>query len=213
MAGRGRRRIAARDGLVVVALLAAALVFGLSATSGSTEEAGRPSGKTIVDGRFGYTVRLPAAWRGAASPLVPDLLDPREILAVGNFRMPVGGGGNCGSEPVVAIRRMAPGDALVELKEVAVNRSMRRRLRAGVYPPTLSQELADLPLRRSPMPAGERTPRGHTLWYGKLTFRSSGRWFEALLYAEGRPQGRLAQMEKILRDIDFERGTFLTAPA
>src|ERR1700709_2493718 len=45
-----------------------------------------------------------------------------------HFPMAVGGGGNCGREPVASIRRMGPGDALVSIQEYVVTAKMRHHL-------------------------------------------------------------------------------------
>jgi hypothetical protein len=205
----GSRRRSIRDATVVVVLIAAIAGLAWSLAAGSSSGAGSDGDGTVVNDRLGYSVRPPAGWHLARHRLVPKLLDPREILALGTFAMPVGGGGNCGAEPTTAIRRMGDGDALIEIKEVALSAPMRRRLRRGTFPSTLAQELADVELRRGVAFGGRRLA---DIGYGKVTFRASGRWFEALLYVKGPPSRRLDQMERILAGIDFRRGTFVGIP-
>ncbi len=79
----------------------------------------RPVRSTIASERF------PPAGSAPRPGSVP-LLMPRERISVGTFPMAVGGGGNCGREPIASIRRMRPGDALVSVQEYAVTAKMRR---------------------------------------------------------------------------------------
>lgn len=205
----GSRRRAIRDAAVVAVLVAAIAGLAWSLGTGSSSGDGPGRGGMVVNDRLGYSVRPPDGWHVARRRLVPELLDPREILALGTFPMPVGGGGNCGAEPTAAVRRMRDGDALIEIKEVALSAPMRRRLQVGRFPPTLAQELSDVELRRGVWFGGRRIA---DISYGKVTFRASGRWFEALLYVKGTPRRRLEQIERILAGIDFRRGTFVGIP-
>jgi hypothetical protein len=209
MARFGSRQRWVRDAAVVAVLVAtiAGVAWGLATGSSSGKGPGRPG--TVVNERLGYSVRPPAGWHLARHRLVPELLDPREILALGTFPMPVGGGGNCGAEPTAAVRRMRSGDGLIEIKELALSAPMGRRLHRGTFPPTLARELSDVALRRGVWFGGARLA---DIAYGQLTFRASGRWFEALFYVKGPPRRRLDQMERILAGIDFHRGPFARVP-
>jgi hypothetical protein len=134
--------------------------------------------------------RLPAGWHRSSARLV-DLLMPRERISVGTFPMAVGGGGNCGREPVASIRRMRRGDALVSIQEYVVTEKMRRHLtqtftaRPAVRLRGLRDEL--------------ESARGGPIYRATIPFSVRGRAFDALVYTAGRPSPRLrGQIESIL---------------
>ncbi len=200
-----RRALAAS----LVALIAAAPVA--SALTGGA--GGRPSRRVHADERYGYSVPIPDGWRRARGRLVPRLLSPREILTLGTASLPVGGGGNCGREPVAAISRMGPGDALVTLQEYATNASMRARAGAASAPPTPRAAAADLRLRPWPVPRGERVAPEERLWAATVPFGGRGRWFDALVYVRGTPApGRLHEVRTILAGLRLRGGRFVGVP-
>jgi hypothetical protein len=130
-----RRRTAA--GLAILVLATAGLFGTVVSGSGS-------SARAFASERYSFAGRLPLGWQRSDARLVP-LLMPREVLSVGTFPMPVGGGGNCGREPVAAIRRMRPGDALVSIQEYVVTAALRRHLPHNFPPKAL--QLGDDGLR------------------------------------------------------------------
>lgn len=66
-----------------------------------------------VSGRRDVSALLHGRWRFATKKLVPKLINPHEVAALGTFEMPSGGGGECGMYPVKALAAMGPDDALV----------------------------------------------------------------------------------------------------
>jgi hypothetical protein len=191
---------------VIVALVVAIPAL---AGSGSASERGPQS---YTSERYGYSLVLPAGWQRAERRLVPRLLDPREILSIGTFFMPVGGGGNCGREPVAALERMEPGDVLVTFQEEAESRAMKRRLRNEPLP-SLRRTLSDLRLRRELHAPSEHVSAAQLIWYGQLNFLARDRWFDALVYVKGRPRpDRMRQVHRILSGIRFDAGTFVRGP-
>jgi hypothetical protein len=191
---------------LIVALLVAIPAL---AGSGSSSESGP---RTYTSERYGYSLALPAGWQRAPQRLVPRLLDPREILSIGTFFMPVGGGGNCGREPVAALERMEPGDALVTFQEDAENRAMKGRLKYEPLP-SLRKALWELRLRRELHAPGDHVSAARDIWYGQLDFLARDRWFGALVYVKGRPRpDRMRQVRRILSGIHFDAGTFVRAP-
>lgn len=217
----GRLREGGRD-LIVVAVILAALA--LSGAIGSASEPGRiqeESRNGFASDRFGFSGSLPDGWSRSAERLVPLLL-PKEILSVGTGPMPTGGGGNCGREPVAAIARMRPGDALVSIQEYAVTGRMRARM-VETYPPLGTYSSADrLGLRRyarahlGRLPAASRAAsRGPADLYRSttLSFREDGRVFDALVYLRGPPSAdRLAQVVSMLEGLGFRPGVYVGGP-
>jgi hypothetical protein len=136
-------------------------------------------------------IQLPAGWRRSPARLVPHLLMPRERISVATFPMAVGGGGNCGREPVASIRRMRPGDALVSIQEYAVSAKMRRHL-TRAFPDRTTARLADL--------------GGGPIYWATIPFSTHGRAFEALVYSAGRPSPqRRAQIDSLLTGLPLPR--------
>ena len=177
----GALRKGGRD-LVVVAVIVAVLAgLALTRAAGSAPDPGTAR-VAIASQHFGFSASLPQGWKRAPKRLVP-LLMPREVLSVGTAPMPPGGGGNCGREPVAALARMRPGDALVSIQEYAVTRRMRARLRLGeTYPLLSSYSSADrLGLRRYASVHLNSEP-GPRFWSATLSFRDGGRVFDALVY-------------------------------
>ena len=191
---------------VIAALLVAIAVL---ATIGSASQAGP---RTYTSERYGYSLALPDGWRRAPRRLVPRLLDPREILSAGTFAMPVGGGGNCGVQPVAALQRMQPGDALITIQEEAETVAMKRRLQNEPLT-SLRKSLSELSLRRELHAPSEDVSAAQTIWYGKLEFLDRGRWFGALVYVKGKPRpDRVRQVQAILGGTHFDPGTFVRFP-
>jgi hypothetical protein len=110
------KRLVIRD--IVVVLLTIAVLGVVADRSG--EQAGRStrdlgargelaSPRAYQDRRWGYTVALPDRWYRAETSLTPSLVDPREILAVATFPIPL-----CNS-----LERVPPADVFVTVQERA----------------------------------------------------------------------------------------------
>jgi len=213
-----------RDLIVIAVIVAVLVVLALTGAIGSASDRDRiqdgpPNG--FASERFGFSGGLPDGWSRSAKRLVPLLL-PKEILSVGTGPMPVGGGGNCGREPVAAIARMKPGDALVSIQEYGVTRRMRARM-AETYPLLdINLSVDHLGVRRyaaaqlGPVAAASRAessdPAGR-YWSADLTFRDDGRVFDALVYFRGPPSAdRLEQVVSILGGLDFRPGVYVGGP-
>lgn len=192
------RRLATAAVLAVAVLVA----FGLPGL-GASDPSGPASPPSFSSERHSFEGILPSGWQRSDARLVP-LISPREILTVGTAPMPAGGGGNCGREPVAAIRRMRSGDALISIQEYSVTPKMRSRVDGGYGPPTIRQALPDLELRRQAIPIAARSSPGGKLWSSTLWFRDAGRWLDALVYLRGeRSPARLREARSILRDLRF----------
>jgi hypothetical protein len=64
----------------------------------------------------GVTVSYPSGWMRSAEPLLPGLVDPRELVALSTFDARPSGE-NCVHMPENAIEDMGPKDALVVIEE------------------------------------------------------------------------------------------------
>jgi hypothetical protein len=194
---RGVRKTALASLLILTAIaVAGTAAFGSAESSSSARSYGSH--------RYGFRLELPVGWHPAQARLVPKLLDPLEILSVGTSALPVGGGGDCDREPVAAIERLRPGDALLSVQEYTVTAAMRSRIGTGAAPPRLAAAIGELTLRRSLHRPGERIPAPEDLWSATLPFTAQGRWFDALVYVRGRPAAaRLRQLRAILAGLRF----------
>jgi hypothetical protein len=165
------------------------------------------SAHAFASERYSFRGRLPYGWRRSDARLVP-LLMPREVLSVGTFPMPVGGGGNCGREPVAAIRRMRPGDALVSIQEYAVTARMRPHLTRSFPPKSHQPGLRGLRFGRLASVSGDPGDPGVPVTWGVIPFSEAGRAFDALVYFRGRPSAELRDAAaRVLAELVFEKRT------
>jgi hypothetical protein len=188
---RDRSRLEFRLGLVAAAVAALLL---LTAAVGSTSSDGTGAPPRYVNKRYAFSVPLPPGWHRSTKTLVPELLMPREIVALGTFPMPVGGGGNCGREPAAAIRRMRAGDALITIQEYVVTPAMRRHLTHN-YPPLSRGVEADT---REPVYLGGAA-REH-IRLAAIPFSAHGRAFDALVYFGPHPTPALRRTAAAVLD-------------
>ncbi len=140
---------------------------------------------------------LPAGWQRSPARLVP-LLMPRERISVATFPMAVGGGGNCGREPIASIRRMRPGDALVTVQEYVVTAKMRPHL-TRTFRPRFAVQVAGLR-------AGIHRYRHGPIFQATIPFSDRGRAFDALVYTADRPSPALRdQIDSLLSALPLPR--------
>jgi hypothetical protein len=177
------RRALLTGGLAIVAVA----LGGLSGSGVSGSDSGF---QPVSSERFAFEGLLPAGWRRSEGRLVP-LLMPREVVSIGTFPMPAGGGGNCGREPVAAIRRMRRGDALISIQEYVVTKRMRPEF-TRTFPPKSEQlDLEGLRFGSVAPAAGRGSHPGVPATWGTIPFSESGRAFDALVYFRGRPGAEL----------------------
>jgi hypothetical protein len=186
------RRAGAAAGLAIATLAAAGLLGTGVSGSGSSLRA-------FTSDLHAFEGRLPPGWQRSEARLVP-LLMPREVLSLGTFPMPAGGGGNCGREPAAAIRRMRPGDALVSIQEYQVTDRMRPHLPRSFPPKAL--QLGDDGFR---LGSSGRGDPGVPVTWETIPFSEAGRAFDALVYFRGRPSAELRDAAaRVLGELIFE---------
>jgi hypothetical protein len=184
-----------RARLAAVAAALAALVLLWSVGSDAT---GGGRWRAVASRGHGYSLSLPIGWRRSQGRLVPKLLMPREVLSVANFRMAVGQGGNCGREPLAAIRRMRPGDALISVQEYRVSAALRARLTRS-FPPRPAH-LGTGALHRSLWSGVAGAP----VLAATIPFSDGARAFDALVYLAGSPSAAaIGEINAILRRLRF----------
>jgi hypothetical protein len=113
------------------------------------------------------TVALPTGWQAASTSLTPNLVMPREVLAVGTYPLRYRKGG-CAHVPVSALEDLPPQGAFVSLFETRVSTT---------FPPRPRRFGASLGGRSE---AQACTPAGHFTdhWF---SFKDHGRAFYALV--------------------------------
>jgi len=176
--GRDRSRLEFQIGLVLAAAALAALV---GAAVGSTSSESRARWHRYASERSAFSLRAPPGWRRSPERLVPRLLMPRELVSLGTFPMAVGQGGNCGREPVAAIRRMRPGDALITIQEYELTAPMREHL-TDTFPPLAR----GIQIHRL-YPSSPAAEAGRRVTQATVPFSENGRAFEALVYFARKP--------------------------
>ena len=109
---------------VTLVVLLTIAVLGLLVAGHGGEQAGSTTRELAARGklasafiyedlRWGYTVAVPDGWHRAEASLTPNLIDPREILAVATFPFPRGG------EPCDSLERVPAAEAFVTVQERA----------------------------------------------------------------------------------------------
>ena len=117
------------------------------------------------------TVELPVGWHAARVNLTPNLVDPRQVLAVGTYPVRYRPH-DCAHEPVSALQDLGPRDAFIEIEERKVGGGP-----SSEFPPRPAHFGAGL---GGPSEATECTPGTQMSehWFG---FSDQGRHFYALV--------------------------------
>jgi hypothetical protein len=193
-----------RKAVVLASLaLATGALFGAGILASGSSPGRGASLRAFASERYGFEGRLPAGWHRSDTRLVP-LIMPREVLSVGTFPMAAGGGGNCGREPVAALRRMRPGDALVSIQEYEVTPQLGGHLTRNFPAKSLQLDLEGLRFDHLAASAGQEL--GVPVTYGTIPFSEAGRAFDALVYFRGRPSAGLRRAAtRVLAGLSFER--------
>ncbi len=106
---------APRSAVLLCFVLGAAACGG--APAGDREGATEPPAWTTYDvPEASLAVTYPSSWTRSVDPLLPDLVDPKVLVALSTFPARPGGE-NCAHLPENAIEDMGPTDALVVVEE------------------------------------------------------------------------------------------------
>ena len=141
---------------------------------------------------------VPARWQVSGRDLLPKLIDPHEVLAIGTGPLPVGRGGNCGAYPIKALAAMGPRGALISVLQYTGFRSTRRPPGPQRQPLGLSS-LGDLRL----VPTSGRVGNHPRYLSTSVNFADHGRSFVATV-ASAQPAS-LALRRRLLRILDSLR--------
>jgi hypothetical protein len=189
----------------VVALTAAA---ALAETQGSARRVDEPDPQlgwtTYRDEQHGLSLTVPSGWHRARRNLTPHLIDPREILSVGSYRLRYKRRSRCRVPgcPLPALDGFGRGDVLISIQE---RRHVRRPVDAGFAP--RRRPFAHEPMRlRYPSGARWRCVRrvlGQTTW---TAFSDSGRAFYAFV-AIGRAATSASRRDarRVIESLAFDR--------
>lgn len=196
-----RARIVA---MVVVGgcLLVASQVVQADGTSRSPDGDQASSDVVRETTRFGVSAGLPKGWTVADKPLVPKLTNPRSVAAFGTFRMPVGGGGDCGMYPAKALATMSINDTLIHIQESRVSAGAKWFKMAPRRPRTFdisrTSDLSKMALLRGPNYLGR--------WSHRFDFRAGRRYFYVFVAFGSRPdKSAIAIAEQILNSLNFSK--------
>ena len=171
-----------------------AAICGAAALAAASPSPSRGSDQwhRYVSDRYGFRLSVPPGWRVSRSPLVPPLRGSgeREILALGNFRPRPGSDRRCDGEPVAAFGQMAPGDALIVVREIALRPAIKART-SGYFP-------------SGPRPYDF----SHIIWSTQqqdgrpgqvpVHFSARGRDFAGTVYVKGSPSPQLLRRASLI---------------
>jgi hypothetical protein len=125
----------------MAALLGGVLALTAAAALAETQESVRPvdgvdpqrGWTTYRDAQHGLSLTLPPGWHRARRNLTPNLIDPREILSVGSYRLRYKRRSRCRVPgcPLPALDGFGRSDVLISIQE---RRHVRRPVDAGYAP-------------------------------------------------------------------------------
>ncbi len=166
----------------IVALGVAAALLLAPLTQGSGEESDWSAFTTNrVKGQS------PPGWTVASKRLVPNMLDPREVVSLGTGSLPPGGGGKCGRYPAAALQALRRGDVLITVQ-------LRRSADLSAWN-ARSRLLRARPMRRTDGPIPAAMGRIYTQ---ELNLDRGGIW----VYVAYGSTPLAAQQERVERILD-----------
>lgn len=164
------------------------------------------TGTRYRDQASGFRVEIPAGWRRAREVVIPELINPREILFVSTF--PVDSSARpCGPFYDHVVGQMGRHEALVAVQERGGRKVAGR---APGFP--LRRKRFRLPIK-TPQPTGCAKSRERRLVHRSwMSFRDSGRGFYALVaIGSAAPGGVRRDAMGLLDSLRFKRrGAFLS---
>jgi hypothetical protein len=196
----------------MAALLGGVLALTATAPLAETQESVRPvdgvdpqlGWTTYRDAPHGLSLTLPPGWHRARRNLTPHLIDPREILSVGSYRLRYKRRSRCGVPgcPLPALDGFGRRDVLISIQE---RRHVRRPVDAGFAP--RRRPFALVPMRLN-IPSGARwrcarRVLGRSTW---TAFTDNGRAFYAFV-AVGRAATSATRRDarRVIESLAFDR--------
>src|SRR4051812_20740523 len=159
---------------------------------------------THRDAQHGLSLTLPPGWHRARRNLTPHLIDPREILSVGSYRLRYKRRSGCGVPgcPLPALDGFGRSDVLISIQE---RRHVGRPVHAGFA--RRRRPFALEPMRLHYPPGARwrcaRRVLGRTTW---TAFTDSGRAFYAFV-AVGRAATAATRRDarRVIESLTFDR--------
>jgi hypothetical protein len=196
----------------IAALLGGVLALTAAAELAETRENGRPVDHldpqlgwiTYRDAQHGFSLTLPPGWHRARRSLTPHLIEPREILTVGSYRLRYKRRSRClvPGCPLPALDGFRRGDVLISIQE---RRHVRRPVEAGFAPRRRPLALEPMRLRYPPSARWRCARRvlGRTSW---TPFTDNGRAFYAFI-AVGRAAKPATRRDarRVIESLAFDR--------
>src|SRR3954470_2183571 len=184
---------------------------GAAALAGTQDGAGRVGGldtqvgwTAYRDARHGLSLDLPPGWHRAPGNLTPHLIEPREILSVGSYRLRYKRRSLCGVPgcPLPALDGFGRRDVLISIQE---RRHVRRPVRAGFAP--RRRPFALEPMRLSYPPGARwrcaRRVLGRTTW---TAFTDGGRAFSpSVAVGRAAPPAPRRDARRVIESLTFDR--------
>jgi hypothetical protein len=159
---------------------------------------------THRDAQHGLALTLPPGWHRARRNLTPHLIDPREILSVGSYRLRYKRRSRCDVPgcPLPALDGFGRRDVLISIQE---RRHVRRPVDAGFAPRRRPFALEPMRLHYPPGARWRCARRvlGRTTW---TAFTDSGRAFYAFV-AVGRAATFATRRDalRVIESLTFDR--------
>jgi hypothetical protein len=196
----------------IAALLGGVLVLTAGAALAETQEDARPIDQldrqlgwtTYRDGQHGLSLTLPPGWHRARRSFTPSLIEPREVLTVGSYRLHYKRRSRClvPGCPLPALDGFGRGDVLISIQE---RRHVPRPVEAGFAPRRRPFSLEPMRLHYPPGVRWRCARRllGRTTW---TPFADNGRAFYAFV-AVGRAATSATRRDArhVIESLTFDR--------
>jgi hypothetical protein len=196
----------------MVVLLGGVLTMTAAAALAETQESARPVDEpepqlgwtTYRDAQHELSVTLPPGWHHARRNLTPHLIDPREIISVGSYRLRYKRRSRCGVPgcPLPGLDGFGRRDVLISIQE---RQHVRRPVDAGFPPRRRPFALEPLRLHYPPGPRWRCARRvlGRTNW---TAFTDSGRAFYAFVaFGRGATSATRRDARRVIESLAFDR--------
>jgi hypothetical protein len=208
---RGRRLRLRRwvAGAIAVVLVVVAVPVGVALLANRSEPGHRieakpsnPRWPTYRDDANGFSVQIPPGWQRSRGTLVPNLLDPREILSLGTYTLrPDGSGPACDTQlPLGTLQGLGSGGVFVWITESNPARVIGEE--RGVAPKPRPKHFGAQETRTLDCSSQLFTP---ALVANSVAFSDHGRWINAyVVFGANASQERKDQTWRMLDTLRFD---------